>query len=151
VHRNVPYRRSLQPAVRRGERASHERWDCPPALAIVRAAGDEHLVADVLRLQAWVLLRQGQPDAARPLLKEGLGLARRLGEPRLTAHLLRTRASAAEGEGTMRARPATRGRRCGCTARPVTGSRWGRRSATSAAASCRRAMLMISCPVSGRP
>ena len=70
-----PIGRSLQPAVRRGERASHERWDCPPALAIARAAGDEHLVADVLRLQAWVLLRQGQPGAARPLLKEGLGLA----------------------------------------------------------------------------
>jgi hypothetical protein len=41
-----------------------------------------------------VLLRQGQPGAALPLIEPGLGLARRLGEPHLTARLLSARAYA---------------------------------------------------------
>ena len=49
--------------------------------------------------RAWVLLRQGQPGAALPLIESGLGLARRLGEPHLTARLLSARAYATYVEG----------------------------------------------------
>jgi predicted ATPase/DNA-binding CsgD family transcriptional regulator len=72
---------------------------CEEALAIARAAGDDHLVADLLHDRAWVMLRQGQPGSALPLIERGLGLARRLGEPRLTARLLSARAHAAYAEG----------------------------------------------------
>ena len=68
---------------------------CQEALAIARAAGDDYLVAELLYLRAWILLRQGQPGAALPLIESGLGLARRLGEPHLTARLLSARAYAA--------------------------------------------------------
>ena len=34
---------------------------CQEALAIARAAGDEYLVAELLYMRAWILLRQGQP------------------------------------------------------------------------------------------
>jgi predicted ATPase/DNA-binding CsgD family transcriptional regulator len=68
---------------------------CQEALAIARAAGDDYLVADLLFEQAWVLSRQGQPDAALPLIESGLGLARRLGNPLLTARLLYARSLAA--------------------------------------------------------
>ena len=69
------------------------------ALAIARAAGDEHLVAELLYERAWVLLRQGQPGAALPLIEPGLGLARRLGEPHLTARLLSVRVYARHMDG----------------------------------------------------
>jgi non-specific serine/threonine protein kinase len=64
---------------------------CEEALAIARAAGDEHLIAEFLYERAWVLLRQGQPGAALPLIEQSLDLARRLGEPRLIARVLSTR------------------------------------------------------------
>ena len=64
---------------------------CQEALAIARAASNEPLIA-LLAQQARVLLFQGQPGAARPLIESGLSLARRLGEPHLTAHLLFARA-----------------------------------------------------------
>ena len=54
---------------------------CQEALAIARAAGDDHLVAELLYEQAWVLLRQGQYSTALPLIESGLDLGRRLGEP----------------------------------------------------------------------
>jgi predicted ATPase/class 3 adenylate cyclase/DNA-binding CsgD family transcriptional regulator len=60
------------------------------ALAIARAAGNDYLIADLMFVQAWILLRQGQSGAALPAIKEGLGLARRLGELHLTARLLFT-------------------------------------------------------------
>ena len=72
---------------------------CQEALAIARAAGDDYLVADLLCEQARVLLRQGQQDAALPLIESGLGLARRLGEPHLTARLLAARAYAMHAAG----------------------------------------------------
>ena len=34
---------------------------CQEALAIARAAGDDYLVADLLHVRAWILLRQGSP------------------------------------------------------------------------------------------
>jgi DNA-binding CsgD family transcriptional regulator len=61
---------------------------CQEGLVIARAVGDENLVADLLHGQAWVLIRQGQPRAAVPLIEQGLSLARRLGEPHLTGRLL---------------------------------------------------------------
>jgi predicted ATPase/DNA-binding CsgD family transcriptional regulator len=64
---------------------------CQEALAV--AGGDDYLVADLLHVQAWLLLRQGQPDAALPLIESALGLAR-LGEPHLTARLLAARSYA---------------------------------------------------------
>src|SRR5262249_55663336 len=67
---------------------------CQEALAIARAVGDEYRVADVLQIRAWPLLRQGEPDAALPLIESGLGLARRLGEAHLTGRLLSARSFA---------------------------------------------------------
>jgi DNA-binding CsgD family transcriptional regulator/tetratricopeptide (TPR) repeat protein len=64
---------------------------CEEALGIARAAGDEPLVAEALFERAWVMLRQGQPGAARPLIESGLSLAHRLGDPHLTARVLSTR------------------------------------------------------------
>jgi non-specific serine/threonine protein kinase len=72
---------------------------CREALAIARAAGDDHLVVDLLYIRAWVLLRQGQRGAALPLIESGLGLARRLGDPRLTGFLLTARAHAIYAAG----------------------------------------------------
>ena len=72
---------------------------CQEALAIARAAGDEHLVAELLQRLAWILPFQGQPGAALPLIESGLGLARRLGDPHLTARLLSARMYARDGEG----------------------------------------------------
>jgi predicted ATPase/DNA-binding CsgD family transcriptional regulator len=87
---------------------------CQEALAIARAAGDEHLIADLLHTQAWVLLRQGQIGAALPLIEQGLGLARRPGAPRLAADLLaadllaaRTYARNAQGDHAGAAREAS--------------------------------------------
>jgi len=45
---------------------------CQEALAIARAAGDDYLVAELLDEQAWVLVSQGQTDAALPLTEQGL-------------------------------------------------------------------------------
>jgi predicted ATPase/DNA-binding CsgD family transcriptional regulator len=67
---------------------------CEEALAIARTAGDDYLVADLLYKQAWAVLRQGEPGAARPLIEGGLDLACRLGEPHLTGRLLSARSYA---------------------------------------------------------
>ena len=67
---------------------------CAEALAIARAASDDYLVADLLQICAWPLLRQGQPGAALPSIESGLGLARRLAEPHLTGRLLSARSFA---------------------------------------------------------
>jgi predicted ATPase/DNA-binding CsgD family transcriptional regulator len=72
---------------------------CAEALAIARAVGDDYLIADLLQIRAWVLVRQGQPGQALPLIESGLGLARRLGEPHLTARLLTARSYAAYADG----------------------------------------------------
>jgi predicted ATPase/DNA-binding CsgD family transcriptional regulator len=79
---------------------------CGEALAIARAAGDEHLVGDVLYPQSLALVHQGLPDAALPLAESGLGLARRLGQPVLTARLLSVRGAIASmaGDSTGAAR-----------------------------------------------
>jgi predicted ATPase/DNA-binding CsgD family transcriptional regulator len=71
------------------------------ALAIARAAGDDHLVASLLEVRAWILVRQGRPGAALPLIEGGLSLARRLGEPHLTGRLLAGRAHATYLEGDL--------------------------------------------------
>jgi predicted ATPase/DNA-binding CsgD family transcriptional regulator len=67
---------------------------CQEALAIARAARDDYLVADLLQIRAWPLLRQGQPGTALPLIEQGLGLGRRLQEPHLTGCLLAARSFA---------------------------------------------------------
>jgi predicted ATPase/DNA-binding CsgD family transcriptional regulator len=73
-----------------GEYATVEDY-CQEALAIAEPAGDDYLVAELLRERAWLLVSQGQRGAAVPLLDRGLGLARRIGEPHLIASLLMTR------------------------------------------------------------
>ena len=60
---------------------------CQEALVIARAAGDDYLVAELLRIRAAILLRQGQSGAALLVIEQGLGLAHHLGEPYLTARL----------------------------------------------------------------
>jgi predicted ATPase/DNA-binding CsgD family transcriptional regulator len=72
---------------------------CQEALAIARAVGDDYLVAELLYVRAWVLLRQGQRGAALPLIEQGLDLASRLGKPHLTANLLSARAHATYATG----------------------------------------------------
>ena len=57
------------------------------------------MTADLLYVRAYILLRRGEQDSALPLIEEGLGLARRLGEPHLTARLLAARAFAVDVEG----------------------------------------------------
>jgi non-specific serine/threonine protein kinase len=98
----LPRARALAAAARLLERTDSyaiAQDYCQEALAIARAAGDEHLVAELLCEQAWVLVRQGQPGAALPLIESGLGLARRLGEPHLTGRLLSARSSARFDKG----------------------------------------------------
>jgi non-specific serine/threonine protein kinase len=98
----LPRARALAAAARLLERTDSyaiAQDYCQEALAIARAAGDEHLVAEALCEHAWVLVRQGQPAAARPLIESGLDLARRLGEPHLTGRLLSVRSSARSDEG----------------------------------------------------
>jgi non-specific serine/threonine protein kinase len=73
---------------------------CEEALAIARAAGDEKLAAEALYERAWVLLRQGQPAAALPLIEPGLRLARGLGEAHLTGRLLTARSYATYIDGS---------------------------------------------------
>ena len=72
---------------------------CQEAQVIARAAGDSYLIGELLYLQAWILLRQGQRDVAMPLIEQGLSLARRLGEPHLTGFLLTARAHATYAAG----------------------------------------------------
>jgi DNA-binding CsgD family transcriptional regulator/tetratricopeptide (TPR) repeat protein len=72
---------------------------CQEALAIAYAAGDECLVAELLCERAWVLMRQGRPGDALPLIHQGLGMARRLEELHLTARLLSARAYAKNAQG----------------------------------------------------
>jgi predicted ATPase/DNA-binding CsgD family transcriptional regulator len=72
---------------------------CQEALGIARAAGQDHLVAELLNDRAWVLLMAAQQDVALPLIEQGLGLARRLGEPHLTARLLAARSTAMNATG----------------------------------------------------
>ena len=82
-----------------GRYAAAEHF-CDEALALAQPAGDDHLVAHVLRTRAYVLLRQGQQaTAALPLIERGLGLARRLGAGHLTARLLASRAYALDVQG----------------------------------------------------
>jgi predicted ATPase/DNA-binding CsgD family transcriptional regulator len=78
---------------RAGSYAAAEDY-CQQALAIAAPAGDDYLVADLLHQRAWILLHQGQPGAALPLIESGLDLARRLGEPHLAALLLAGRSHA---------------------------------------------------------
>ena len=54
---------------------------CQEALAIARAAGDDYLVADLLQIRAWPLLRQGQPDAALPLIERAWAWPAASGNP----------------------------------------------------------------------
>src|SRR5215467_1526429 len=72
---------------------------CEQALAIARAAGDDYLVAELLAERAWILVRQGQPGAALPLIEQGLALGSRLGRPHLTARLFSARAYATNVQG----------------------------------------------------
>jgi len=72
---------------------------CQQGLAIAVPAGDDYLVADLLHQRAWILLHQGQPGAALPLIESGLDLADRLGEFHLTARLLSARAHATNFAG----------------------------------------------------
>jgi predicted ATPase/DNA-binding CsgD family transcriptional regulator len=94
---------------RAGSYATAEGY-CQQALAIAAPAGDDYLVADLLHQRAWILLHQGQPGAALPLVESGLDLACRLGEPHLTARLLSARAYATNyvGEHASAARDALR-------------------------------------------
>jgi ATP/maltotriose-dependent transcriptional regulator MalT len=79
---------------------------CEEALVIARAVPDDYLVADLLNVRAWLLVHQGQPGTALPLIEEGLDLARGLVEPHLTARLLSALAFATNAQGD----PAAAGR-----------------------------------------
>ena len=98
----LPRARALAAAARllqqTGDRTIAEDY-CQEALAIARAVGDDYLVADLLDIPAFILLRQGQPSAALPLIEQGLDLARRLQEPNLTARLLSVRSFAQDVGG----------------------------------------------------
>jgi predicted ATPase/DNA-binding CsgD family transcriptional regulator len=72
---------------------------CAEALVIARAVRNDYLVADLLHIRAWLLVHQGQPGTALPLIEEGLNLARGLGESHLTARLLAGRAFAVNAQG----------------------------------------------------
>jgi len=74
---------------------------CAEALAIARAIGDEHLVADLLYQHAFLFLHQGKKDPALPLIESGLTLAERLDEPQLTGRMLTARSYAAYLEGDL--------------------------------------------------
>jgi predicted ATPase/DNA-binding CsgD family transcriptional regulator len=73
---------------------------CTEALAIAPAAGDLNLLASLLDVQAWVLLRQGEAGAL-PLIQQGLDLARQIGEPHVTGRLLSARCYAAYVNGDV--------------------------------------------------
>ena len=72
---------------------------CQEALAFARGAENNYLVGELLYLRAWILLRQGQRQAAVPLIESGLGLARQLGQPYLIGCLLSVRAHAIYAAG----------------------------------------------------
>jgi predicted ATPase/DNA-binding CsgD family transcriptional regulator len=72
---------------------------CQEALPIARAAEDNYLVGELLYVRAWILLRQGQRDAALPLIESGLALVRSLGAPYITGCLLAARAHATYAAG----------------------------------------------------
>jgi predicted ATPase/DNA-binding CsgD family transcriptional regulator len=94
----LPRARALAAAARllghTGGHATSEDY-CAEALAIAEAAGDDYLVSELLHERAWILVSQGQQDAALPLIDQGLDLARRLGQPHLTGQLLFARSMAA--------------------------------------------------------
>jgi DNA-binding CsgD family transcriptional regulator len=50
-------------------------------------------------MHSWILLRQHRRDAALPMIEQGLGLARRVGEPRLIGRLLSVRSYAGYVQG----------------------------------------------------
>jgi predicted ATPase/DNA-binding SARP family transcriptional activator len=72
-------------AVIQGDYAAAERCH-EQALALARAAGDDHLVAHTLHFLASAAGRQGQYAAARPLFEESLALYRHL-SPAVPAQL----------------------------------------------------------------
>jgi len=72
---------------------------CAEATRIAEAMGDNHLVADIVAIRAFRLIRAGQNAAARPLVENALDLARRLGDRHLTARLLYNRSYALDSEG----------------------------------------------------
>ena len=82
------------------------------ALAIVRATGTDYL-GDLIQFRAWILLRLGQQDAARPLLDSALELARQRGDLHLMAHVIATRGYAAyiAGDNAASARDAAEAKR----------------------------------------
>jgi predicted ATPase len=61
-------------AERAGSYAAAEDY-CQEALAIAAPAGEDYLVADVLHRRAWILLHQGKPVDALPLIEQGQDLA----------------------------------------------------------------------------
>jgi predicted ATPase/class 3 adenylate cyclase/DNA-binding CsgD family transcriptional regulator len=85
-------------AERAGSYAAAEDY-CQEALAIAAPAGEDYLVADLLHQRAWILLHQGKPVDALPLIEQGQDLARRLGDPHLAARLHSARAYATNFQG----------------------------------------------------
>jgi non-specific serine/threonine protein kinase len=72
---------------------------CDEALEIARSAGDDYLIAELLEIRAFILLRRGQQDSALPLIEQGLDLARRVADPHLTGRLLAARSFARDIAG----------------------------------------------------
>jgi predicted ATPase/class 3 adenylate cyclase len=72
---------------------------CAEATRIAESMGDDHLVADIVAIRAFRLIRAGQNAAALPLVDNALGLANRLGDRHLTARLLYDRSYALDSEG----------------------------------------------------
>ncbi|HTT52089.1 MAG TPA: DUF4062 domain-containing protein [Streptosporangiaceae bacterium] len=72
---------------------------CVEAMRIAETMGDDHLVADIVAIRAFRLIRAGQNTAALPLVENALGLAHRLGDRHLTARLLYDRSDALDSEG----------------------------------------------------
>jgi len=87
-------------------------WDGPAAAVagrICRRLDGIPLAVELLYQRAQVMLNQGQHGAALPSIESGLGLARRLQEPHLTARLLSARSFARNigGNSAGAARDAT--------------------------------------------
>jgi predicted ATPase len=61
---------------------------CEQALVIARAHDDERVAAEVMRVLGWTLLREGRVSEASELLREGVALARKVGDDSLLARLL---------------------------------------------------------------
>jgi predicted ATPase/class 3 adenylate cyclase len=91
--------RALAAAACLTEQTTAAQGYCAEGLTIARATGDDSLVADLLAIQASLLLHAGQSAVALPLLETGLGLARRLGDPHLIARMLISRAWVTRDEG----------------------------------------------------